>query len=373
MSIEDSKKYVNLQVIADTLRAIALEAILKARSGHIGMVMGCAELLSYLYGDFMQYHHQEPNWVNRDRFILSAGHGALGQSILLHMAGYDISIEDLKNHRQGSTKASSHPIYNPILGIETSTGADGYGIANAVGMALGQKILAHQHYQSQQALFDEKIIVLGGDGCFMEGVSYEAAQLAGHLKLNNLIMIYDANKISLNGHIDETCSTNYLELYQAMNFEVFEIDGHDFEKIDQVFKLLRKNQKKPVLIIAHTTIGKGLLSKTGTVAAHSGHLSVNEVKETQKKILPEYQEWKINPDIYDYFFEKQQAIKHKVLLRSPTEKLLEIKQIFNDFEFLDEKQPGRFLSQEILNYLAKNLPNIYIVVLLIPLAQMGAI
>lgn len=353
------KNYSILQNIANHIRVIGIEAILKARSGHIGMILGCAELLTYLYGDFMQYHHQEPNWINRDRFVLSAGHGALGQHILLHMAGYDISIDDLKNHRQGSTKASSHPIYNPVLGIETSTGADGYGIANAVGMALGQKILANQHYHAQKALFDEKIIVLGGDGCFMEGVSYEAAQLAGHLQLNNLIMIYDANKISLNGHIDEICSTNYIELYKAMNFEVFEIDGHDFEKIDQVFKLLRKKQKKPVLIIAHTIIGKGLLSKTGTVAAHSGKLSLHEAKAAQKTILPEYQEWAIKSDIYDYFLKKQQKIKHKVILKATQEKLPKLEQILNNFEFTDEKQAGRFLSQDVLNFLAKNLPNIY--------------
>ena len=327
------EKYIILQSIADTLRVIAIEAVLKAKSGHIGMVMGCAELLTYLYADFMQYDHQNPHWVNRDRFILSAGHGALGQIILLHMAGYDISIDDLKKHRQGSIKASSHPIYNPVLGIETSTGADGYGIANAVGIALGQKILANQHYHSQRALFDEKIIVLGGDGCFMEGVSYEAAQLSGHLKLNNLILIYDANKISLNGHIDEVCSTNYIELYKAMNFEVFEIDGHNFEQIDHVFKLLRKKQQKPVLIIAHTIIGHGLLSKMGSVSAHSGQLSLQEAKETQKKILPEYQAWKIDPDIYAYFFKKQQKINHKVILKLPQEKYLEVNKVLNNFEF----------------------------------------
>ncbi len=352
------KKYAEWQNIADYLRNIAIDAVLKAGSGHLGMTMGCAELLAYLYGHFMQYHHQAPNWINRDRFILSAGHGALGQLILLHMAGYDISIEDLKNHRQGSIKASSHPIYHPLLGIETTTGADGYGIANAVGIALGQKILANQHYQHHSELFDEKIIAIGGDGCFMEGVSYEAAQLAGHLKLNNLILVYDANQISLDGRIDESSSTNYLELYKAMNFEVFEIDGHNFEQIDNLFSPLRHFQEKPVLIVANTKIGKGLLS-SGTVSAHSGQLSSLEADEAQKHILPGYHSWKIEQEIYDFFAKKQEKIKNKIILKTEPKKNINLKNLLDVFKYETEEQPGRFLSQEVLNYLAKNLHSIY--------------
>jgi transketolase len=351
----------NLIKIANTIRSITIDIVANAGSGHPGMPMGCAELLAYLYGEFMQYHPGEPHWINRDRLILSAGHGALGQFIPLHMAGYDISIEDLKKHRQGSQKASSHPLYNPTLGIETTTGADGYGIGNAVGIALGQKILAYQFYQEYQHLFDEKIIVIGGDGCFMEGISYEAAQLAGHFKLNNLIIIYDANKVSLDGYIEETCSTDYVALYQAMGFDVYTINGHDLLQIRRVIEPLRTQQQKPVLIIAETQIGRGLFNKQGTLAAHSDALDLATITNSKAALRKSQQSWYINPEIYDFFQNKHQIIKDKITLKVKKDPLQEdeILSALDQFNYSNLEQPGRFLSQEVLNHLAHHFPQIY--------------
>lgn len=349
--------------IANSIRCITMDVVAHAGSGHPGMPLGCAEILSYLYGQFMQYHpHAGGKWVNRDRFVLSAGHGALGQLIPLHMAGFDISINDLKHHRGGSHKASSHPLYNPTIGIETTTGADGYGIGNAVGMALGQKILANQLYQDNKALFDEKIIVIGGDGCFMEGISYEAAQIAGHLKLNNLIIIYDSNNITLDGYVSESCSTDYVGLYKALGFDVYEIDGHDFHEIAAVFEPLRACQDKPVFIIANTQIGRGLSEKQGKISAHSGNLKEANICFDQKKLFLNHQPWVIPTEIYDFFEEKHKFIRHKIkLIQNDTninkEKILEsVNQLStNNLSLL----PGRFISQHVLNHLAKHLPQIY--------------
>lgn len=349
--------------IANTIRCITIDAVVHAGSGHPGMPMGCAEILAYLYGVFMQYHPKASRtWVNRDRLILSAGHGALGQLISLHISGYNITIEDLKKHRNGSFKVSSHPLYNPEIGIETTTGADGYGIGNAVGMALGQKLLANQFHKDKKHLFDEKIIVIGGDGCFMEGISYEAAQIAGHLKLDNLIIIYDANRVSLDGYIDESCSTDYVGLYKSLGFEVFSIDGHDLIQIDSVLKPLRAKQEKPTLIIANTQIGRGLIDKQGKLSAHNGNLNDNDIIAAKKTLMYNHQPWFIPLEIYEFFQQKHKRIENKIILKKDGfsnitgEKVLSV---LNQYTCLNPNQAGRFLSQDILNHLATHFPQIY--------------
>ncbi len=351
-----------LKKIANNLRCITMDAVVHAGSGHPGMPMGCAEIFAYLYGEFMHYHPKVAGkWVNRDRLILSAGHGALGQLISLHIAGYDITIDDLKQHRQGSIKASSHPIYNPDIGIETTTGADGYGIANAVGIALGQKILLNQLYSDQTQFFDEKIIVIGGDGCFMEGISYEAAQLAGHLKLNNLIIIYDANNVSLDGYVGDSCSTNYVELYKALGFDVFSIDGHDLLQIDSVLKPLRTHQDKPIFIIANTQIGRGLIDKQGTLSAHSSNLSDSDVDFFQKNLFFNHKPWMIEDELYKFFQKKHTAIENKIQLKYEQNEIDEqyVLEVLDQYFCENLEQPGRFLSQNILNHLTKYFPQIY--------------
>ena len=340
-----------------------MDIIAHARSGHPGMPMGTAEILAYLYGKFMRYHPKYAGtWINRDRLILSAGHGALGQYIALHMAGLDISIEDLRQHRQGSIKASSHPLYNPSIGIETTTGADGYGTGNAVGIALAQKILAHQFYPEYLNEFNEKIIVIGGDGCFMEGISYEAGQLAGHWNLNNLIVMYDANRVTLDGLVEESCSTDYVKLYEALGFEVYIIDGHDLSQIDTVFQSLRKNQKKPAFIIANTEIGRGLLNHQGLLSAHSSQLKQQEIEAFQKMLIPDYRPWHIPDEIYQFFQNKHQTIESKIKLahsssRFPNEE--ELLTIMKNCQCTETDYPGRFLSNEVLNHLAQYIPQIY--------------
>lgn len=339
-----------------------MDAIAHAGSGHPGVPMGIAEIMAYLYGKFMRYHPEHAgNWINRDRLILSAGHGALGQYIALHMAGFDISIDDLKQHRQGSIKASSHPLYNPSIGIETTTGADGYGIGNAVGIALGQKILAHQFYSEHLAEFNEKVIVIGGDGCFMEGISYESAQLAGHWNLSNLIVIYDANRVTLDGLVEESCSTDYVKLYEALGFEVYSIDGHDLLQMDTLFQSLRENQKKPTFIIANTEIGRGLLNHEGLLSAHAKHLKSSEIGTFQKNLIPDYTSWTIPDNIYQFFQKKHLSLAHQIKLVQaqffPDEH--QLLAILKNGKFTETDYPGRFLSNQVLNHFVKYIPQIY--------------
>lgn len=351
-----------VESIARTIRRLTLDAIAQAGSGHPGMPMGCAEIFAYLYAVFMRYHPSHTDWINRDRLILSAGHGFLGQLIPLHLAGYDITLADLQKHQQGNEKSSSHPQYNPTLGIETSTGADGFGIANAVGMALGQKILRHAFYRNYQDLFQEKIIVIAGDGCVMEGICYEAAQLAGHFQLNNLIVIHDSNKVSLDGYIHETSSTNYKKLFEAMGFQVDEIDGHDIYQLDCVLRPLRTKQTKPVFLIAHTEIGKGLPSKQGTPFAHKSNFTPDDILKAKQCLGLESQgSFEIDPSIYTFFEKRHEATKRHIQLKTKPLALEKSKLIHlvSQLQFENPLLPGRFLSQEVLNFLFRHIPAIY--------------
>jgi transketolase len=251
-----------LHQTANTIRQLTIEAVERAQSGHPGLPMGCAEMGAYLYGYYLRYDIKNPKWLNRDRFILSAGHGSLLLYTCLHLAGFNLSIEDIKNFRQMDSKTPSHPEYQTTESIESSTGVDGQGVGHAVGQALGMKLLSAKFNTPEYKIIDSKVLVLAGDGCLMEGISSEASSLAGHLQLDNLILIYDSNKTSLDGFVSESCSEDIKQRYQAYGWDVYEIDGHNLLEMHQVLSSIRLKQTRPVFILAHTTIGKGSPNKS---------------------------------------------------------------------------------------------------------------
>lgn len=273
-----------------------MDAVEKAGSGHPGLPMGCAELGAFLFAEFLRYNSSNPKWKNRDRLILSAGHGSLWLYTCLHLAGFPISIDDLKEFRQFGSKTPSHPDFLKTVGIEATTGVDGQGVGFAVGQALALKI---------QAL-PSKVVVLAGDGCLMEGISYESCSLAGHLNLNNLIVIYDSNRTTLDGYVNESFSEDVQARFRAQGWDTFEIDGHDLNQIQQVFSPLRKNQNRPVIIIANTKIGCGSPTKEGTPAAHSHPLGTVEIEKAKTALSLSREPFFVNPTIYSFFHKKSQ-------------------------------------------------------------------
>lgn len=301
---EDLKQM--LGKIANTIRDLTIDAVQKADSGHPGLPLGCAEIGAYLYGVALRYNPKDPHWPNRDRFILSAGHGSMLLYSCLHLAGYNLSLEDIQNFRQLHSKTPGHPESRETEGVETTTGPLGQGIGNAVGQALGLKILGQRFNTPSHTLFDSKVFTLMGDGCMMEGCASEVSSLAGHLQLNNLIVIYDSNKICLDGPISETLSEDIKARYKAYGWEVFEIDGYDLDKLDQIISNLRLNQTKPVLIIAHTIIGKGSPNKAGTSKVHGSPLGPEEAIATKKALGLPLEPFYIPQVVIDYFAKKQE-------------------------------------------------------------------
>ncbi|MDB6081518.1 MAG: tkt, partial [Chlamydiia bacterium] len=267
--------------VANTIRCLSMDAVQKADSGHPGLPMGCAELGAYLYGYFLRHNPKDSKWLNRDRFILSAGHGCMLLYSCLHLSGFDLSMEEIKNFRQIHSRTPGHPESFETDGVESTTGPLGQGIGNAVGIALGLKILGEKFNTEKYKVFDGKVVFLAGDGCIMEGVSHESSSLAGHLKLDNLIGIYDANKVCLDGPISDCFSENVKERYLAYGWDVVEIDGNDFDQIHAAFTKARQAKEKPFLIIAKTIIGKGSPNKAGSSKAHGSPLGEEEVKATK--------------------------------------------------------------------------------------------
>jgi transketolase len=290
-----------LQQVANTVRVLSADAIEKQKSGHPGLPLGAAEIATYIYSKAMRHNPENPDWKGRDRFVLSAGHGSMLQYALLHLSGYDISIDDIKNFRQLHSKTPGHPEYGVTAGVETTTGPLGQGVATAVGMAIAQKFLGDKFGKE---LFAARIFTLAGDGCLMEGISAEACSLAGTLGLNNLILVYDSNDICLDGPTDECFSENLALRYEAYGFNVSTIDGYDFDQMKSAFDRAKRETEKPSLIIAKTVIGKYTPDRQGTSASHGAFLG--EKMEGFKKNL----NWTLPPfevpdEVREFFSGKQ--------------------------------------------------------------------
>ncbi|WP_455480593.1 transketolase [Bartonella sp. B12(2025)] len=281
--------------MANAIRFLAIDAIEKANSGHPGLPMGAADIATVLYTKFLAHDPKNPRWPNRDRFVLSAGHGSMLLYALLYLSGYeDICLEDLKNFRQIGSKLAGHPEYGHAAGIETTTGPLGQGLANAVGMALGERL--------QNARFGDLInhytYALVGDGCLMEGLSQEAISLAGHLKLNKLIVLWDDNNISIDGEISLADSTDQMARFKASGWDTHKVDGHSQTAIARAIEAARDSDK-PTLIACKTTIGFGAPNKAGTNKVHGAALGAREVAETRIALEWDAEPFVIPADILD--------------------------------------------------------------------------
>jgi len=312
-AVETDKKAA-LSTAANEARGLAMDSIAAAHSGHMGLPLGAAEVGAVLYGSQMSYNAEDPTWMNRDRFILSAGHGSMFIYSWLNLAGYDLPMEELKNFRQHHSMTPGHPEFpnseHNTPGIECTTGPLGQGIANAVGFAASEKMAAARYNTEDHTIFDHHVYALAGDGCFQEGVSAEAACFAAHEKLDNLIVLYDANEVTLDKMAEYTQSEDILKRYEAYGWEVFDIDGHDLDAVEETIAAAKANNNgKPKLIKCNTIIGKGMEETEGTNAAH-GEAGVPYVDKAKKNIgLPEGEKWYVSEDTRSFF--KDVAAKNK--------------------------------------------------------------
>lgn len=285
--------------LANAIRALSMDAVQKAKSGHPGAPMGMADIAEVLWNDFLSHNPANPNWANRDRFVLSNGHGSMLQYSLLHLSGYDVSIDDIKNFRQLHSKTPGHPEYGYTPGVETTTGPLGQGIANAVGFALAEKTLAAQFNRPGHNIVDHYTYAFLGDGCLMEGISHEVSSLAGTLGLGKLIMFYDDNGISIDGEVDGWFTDDTPRRFEAYGWQVIpEVDGHNPEAVRAAIEAGRANTTQPTLICCKTIIGFGSPNKQGTEACHGAALGEDEIALTREKLGWNHGAFEIPSEVY---------------------------------------------------------------------------
>ncbi|MBI2125926.1 MAG: transketolase, partial [Thaumarchaeota archaeon] len=303
----------------NTIRFLAVDAVEKAQSGHPGMPMEAATMGYVLFTRLLRHNPKNPEWPNRDRFVLSAGHGSMLLYALLHLTGYDISLEELRNFRQWGSKTPGHPEYGETSGVETTTGPLGQGFGSSVGMALAQRYQAHRFNRPNHQVIDHKIYAFCSDGDMMEGVSSEAASIAGHQKLNSLIYVYLDNKISIDGSTSLAMSEDVKKRFEAYGWYVQNIDGNDAEGFEKAVVEAQKQKEKPSLIIARTHIGYGSPNKQDTAEAHGAPLGAEEAKLAKKNL-----EWPLEPTFYvpEEVYEKfRQAILRGEALEAEWKKM----------------------------------------------------
>jgi transketolase len=338
-----NKQHNNL---ANCIRFLSIDAVQKANSGHPGMPMGMADVVTVLFQKFLKFNPKDPSWLNRDRFILSAGHGSMLLYSLLYLTGYkSISIKDIRNFRQLKSICAGHPEYHPGSGIETTTGPLGQGVGNAVGLALAQSMLDHK---IGKKIFNHKTYVLAGDGCLMEGISHEAMSLAGHLKLKNLIMLFDNNSISIDGPTSLTVSDNFKKRFESYGWDYIDIDGHNPKEI---FKALKKVQtaKKPTVISCKTKIGYGSPNKSGKASSHGSPLGRDEINLVRKKLQWQHKPFDIPKELLSQWRKigQQGSIKEKKWNKIYQKNKSQINKILNQNFSREIKKEKLNATQEI--------------------------
>ncbi|MDF3054365.1 MAG: tkt [Gammaproteobacteria bacterium] len=292
--------------LANAIRMLSVDAVQKANSGHPGMPMGMADIAEVLWNDFLRHNPANPHWMNRDRFILSNGHGSMLHYALLHLTGYDLSIEDLKQFRQLNSKTPGHPEYSYAPGIETTTGPLGQGLANGVGMAIAEKVLAAEFNHDGLEVVDHYTYVFAGDGCLMEGISHEVASLAGTLRLGKLIVFYDDNGISIDGEVNGWFTDDTVKRFESYHWHVIpDVDGHDPEVIHAAIEEARAFTKKPTLICCKTRIGYGSPKFEGTHQSHGSPLGDQEISVVRRTLSWDHEPFIISQEIYEKWNAKQ--------------------------------------------------------------------
>ena len=335
-----------------TIRSLVIDMINKANSGHPGMALGSAPILYTLFTNHMVANPKDPNWINRDRFVLSAGHASSLLYAMLHLAGYELSLEDLKNFRQLGSLTPGHPEYKWTKGVDATSGPLGQGIAQAVGMAMAEAAIPH-NYEDGEVLCNHYTYVLCGDGCLQEGLSQEAISLAGHQKLNKLILFYDANNVTLDGGLDLSFSESVKQRFIASEWNVIEVaDGNDVEAIDKAIKEAKKSKDKPTMILVHTIIGYGS-GKQGTCKVHGSPLGVEDGKHAKVEVYGfDHEDFYVPEEVRKHFEETFIARGNKAY-----------EEYNKEFEAYSKKHPSeakRFLQLKELdlsNYLPNQLPD----------------
>ena len=345
------------------IRILAADAVQHAGSGHPGMPMGMAEISAALWQDHLVHNPTNPDWFNRDRFVLSNGHGSMLIYSLLHLSGYDLTIDDLKDFRKLHSKTAGHPEYGITPGVETTTGPLGQGISNAVGMAIAEKVLASKFNTKKQNVIDHMTYVFTGDGCLMEGISHEACSLAGTLGLGKLIVLYDDNNISIDGEVDGWFTEDIPNRFKSYGWEVFsDIDGHDSDAVSNAIESAKNNQEQPTLICCKTLIGKGSPNKEGTASIHGSALGEEEIAEMRKALNWINEPFDIPQNIYSEWDAKKQGIEKE----EQWNKLVEEYSIENPEQYEELK---RIISGELpegveeaiykyINHVQKELPKL---------------
>ncbi|HAH50047.1 MAG TPA: transketolase, partial [Balneola sp.] len=270
------------QLCVNTIRTLSMDAVQKANSGHPGMPMGMADVSYILWTKFLKHNPKNPEWFDRDRFILSAGHGSMLIYSLLHLTGYDLSLDEIKNFRQMGSKTAGHPEKHLTPGVEMTTGPLGQGFATGVGMAMAEKFMAGKFNTSQHKIVDHYTYAIVSDGDLMEGISHEAASLAGHLQLGKMIYLYDANSISIDGSTDLSFTEDPVKRFEAYGWHVQEIDGHDHAQIEDAINKAQSEASKPSIVICRTHIGFGSPNKQDSASSHGSPLGEDEIVLTKK-------------------------------------------------------------------------------------------